>query len=99
MFAPKGTSPAIIARLNAAAVKALDDATVRKRLLELGSVIPAPADPDAGGAGDPRQERDREVDPGAQAGKLASRIKSIGEGRHVSSAPCRLRREHSFFRV
>ncbi|MGY3104646.1 tripartite-type tricarboxylate transporter receptor subunit TctC [Bradyrhizobium sp. LM3.4] len=44
MFAPKGTSPAIIARLNAAAVKALDDATVRKRLLELGSVIPAPAD-------------------------------------------------------
>jgi tripartite-type tricarboxylate transporter receptor subunit TctC len=44
MFAPKGTSPAIIASLNAAAVKALDDATVRKRLLELGSVIPAPAD-------------------------------------------------------
>ncbi|MGY4364777.1 tripartite-type tricarboxylate transporter receptor subunit TctC [Bradyrhizobium sp. LB1.3] len=44
MFAPKGTSPAILASLNAAAVKALDDATVRKRLLELGSVIPAPAD-------------------------------------------------------
>jgi tripartite-type tricarboxylate transporter receptor subunit TctC len=44
MFAPKGTSPAIIASLNAAAIKALDDATVKKRLLELGSVIPAPAD-------------------------------------------------------
>ncbi|QIG93705.1 tripartite tricarboxylate transporter substrate binding protein BugD [Bradyrhizobium sp. 6(2017)] len=43
IFAPKGTSPAIIATLNAAAIKALDDETVRKRLLELGSVIPAPA--------------------------------------------------------
>ena len=44
MFAPKGTSPAIVASLNAAAVKALDDETVRKRLLELGSVIPTPAE-------------------------------------------------------
>ncbi|HEX7923067.1 MAG TPA: tripartite tricarboxylate transporter substrate binding protein BugD [Bradyrhizobium sp.] len=43
IFAPKGTSPAIIATLNAAAVKALDDENVRKRLLELGSVIPASA--------------------------------------------------------
>jgi hypothetical protein len=30
--------------LNAAIVKALDDENVRKRLLELGSVIPGPAD-------------------------------------------------------
>jgi len=44
MFAPKGTSPAIIASLNAAAIKALDDETVKKRLLELGSVIPGPKD-------------------------------------------------------
>jgi tripartite-type tricarboxylate transporter receptor subunit TctC len=44
IFAPKGTSPEIIARLNASAAKALDDEIVRKRLLELGSVIPAPAD-------------------------------------------------------
>ena len=43
IFAPKGTSPAIIATLTAAAIKALDDEAVRKRLLELGSVIPAPA--------------------------------------------------------
>ncbi|WP_420965573.1 tripartite tricarboxylate transporter substrate binding protein BugD [Bradyrhizobium sp. B120] len=43
IFAPKGTSPAIIATLNAAANKALDDENVRKRLLDLGSVIPAPA--------------------------------------------------------
>ena len=41
IFAPKGTSPEIIAKLNAAAVKALDDEGVRKRLLDLGSVIPA----------------------------------------------------------
>ena len=44
MFAPKGTSPAIIASLNAAAIKALDDVAVKKRLLELGSVIPTPAE-------------------------------------------------------
>jgi tripartite-type tricarboxylate transporter receptor subunit TctC len=44
IFAPKGTSPAIIAKLNAAASKALDDEGVRKRLLDLGSVIPKPAE-------------------------------------------------------
>ena len=44
IFAPKGTSPDIIAKLNASAAKALDDETVKKRLLELGSVIPAPAE-------------------------------------------------------
>jgi tripartite-type tricarboxylate transporter receptor subunit TctC len=44
IFAPKGTSPEIIAKLNATAAKALDDETVKKRLLELGSVIPAAAD-------------------------------------------------------
>ncbi len=40
MFAPKGTRKPIIDKLNAAIVKALDDATVRKRLLEIGSDIP-----------------------------------------------------------
>ena len=40
MFAPKGTPKPIIDKLNAAIVKALDDATVRKRLLEIGSDIP-----------------------------------------------------------
>jgi tripartite-type tricarboxylate transporter receptor subunit TctC len=34
----------VIAKLNAAASKALDDPEVRKRLLDLGSVIPKPAD-------------------------------------------------------
>ena len=33
-----------IAKLNASAAKALDDETVKKRLLELGSVIPGPAE-------------------------------------------------------
>jgi tripartite-type tricarboxylate transporter receptor subunit TctC len=42
VFAPKGTPPEIVAKLNAAIVKALDDENVRKRLLELGSVIPKP---------------------------------------------------------
>lgn len=44
IFAPKGTPAPIIAKLNAAAVKALDDEGVRKRLLELGSVIPPVAE-------------------------------------------------------
>ncbi|NPU09607.1 tripartite tricarboxylate transporter substrate binding protein BugD [Bradyrhizobium sp. 83002] len=44
IFAPKGTPAPIIAKLNAAAAKALDDEGVRKRLLELGSVIPGAAD-------------------------------------------------------
>ena len=44
IFAPKGTPAPIIARLNAAASKALDDEGVRKRLLDLGSVIPKPAE-------------------------------------------------------
>jgi tripartite-type tricarboxylate transporter receptor subunit TctC len=40
VFAPKGTPAPIIARLNAAGAKALDDENVRKRLLDLGSDIP-----------------------------------------------------------
>jgi tripartite-type tricarboxylate transporter receptor subunit TctC len=44
IFAPKGTPADVVAKLNAAVVKALDDEGVRKRLLDLGSVIPAPAD-------------------------------------------------------
>jgi len=44
IFAPKGTPADVVAKLNAAVVKALDDEGVRKRLLDLGSVIPAGAD-------------------------------------------------------
>jgi tripartite-type tricarboxylate transporter receptor subunit TctC len=44
IFAPKGTPAPVIARLNAAASRALDDEGVRKRLLDLGSVIPKPAE-------------------------------------------------------
>jgi tripartite-type tricarboxylate transporter receptor subunit TctC len=40
IFAPKGTPAPILAKLNAAVVKALDDDNVRKRLLDLGSDIP-----------------------------------------------------------
>jgi tripartite-type tricarboxylate transporter receptor subunit TctC len=40
LFAPKGLSKEIHARLNDTLVKALDDDATRKRLLELGSVIP-----------------------------------------------------------
>jgi tripartite-type tricarboxylate transporter receptor subunit TctC len=40
LFAPKGTPKPVLDKLNAAVVKALDDENVRKRLFELGSVIP-----------------------------------------------------------
>ncbi len=40
LFAPKSTPQPIIAKLNDALVKALDDPTVRSRLLELGGDIP-----------------------------------------------------------
>src|SRR3954453_10641006 len=44
IFAPKGTPADVVAKLNAAGGKALDDEGVRKRLHDLGSVIPGPAD-------------------------------------------------------
>ena len=40
LFAPKGTSPAIIATLNAALSKALDERDTRKQLFDLGGDIP-----------------------------------------------------------
>jgi tripartite-type tricarboxylate transporter receptor subunit TctC len=40
LFAPKGTPKEIMAKLNETLVKALDDEATRKRLLDLGSVIP-----------------------------------------------------------
>jgi tripartite-type tricarboxylate transporter receptor subunit TctC len=40
LFAPKGTPKSILDKLTDALDKALDDATTRKRLLELGSDIP-----------------------------------------------------------
>lgn len=41
VFAPKGVPKDIVARLNQALSSALDDGATRKRLLDLGSVIPA----------------------------------------------------------
>ena len=39
LFAPKGTPKEVVTKLNAALVKALDDETTRKRLLDLGAEI------------------------------------------------------------
>src|SRR5262245_6188963 len=44
LFAPRDLPPDIRARLNDALVRALDDADTRKRLLEIGTVIPANAE-------------------------------------------------------
>jgi tripartite-type tricarboxylate transporter receptor subunit TctC len=43
VFAPKDTPKDVMAKLNGALVKALDDGATRTRLLELGSIIPDPA--------------------------------------------------------
>ena len=40
VFAPKNTPPAIVTRLNDALTKALDDPATKKRLLDLGGVLP-----------------------------------------------------------
>jgi len=40
LFAPKGTPKEVVAKLNDALAKALDDATTRKRLLDLGGILP-----------------------------------------------------------
>ncbi|MSP48549.1 MAG: tripartite tricarboxylate transporter substrate binding protein BugD [Alphaproteobacteria bacterium] len=40
LFAPKNTPAPVVARLNDALSKALDDPTTRKRLLDLGGVVP-----------------------------------------------------------
>ena len=42
LWAPKGTPPEIIARLNAAAVAALKDPEIRRKLEDLGQDIPTP---------------------------------------------------------
>ncbi|MGE5149684.1 MAG: tripartite tricarboxylate transporter substrate-binding protein [Rhodospirillaceae bacterium] len=42
LWAPKGTPPEIIAKLNAAAIAALQDRDVRQRLEDLGQDIPTP---------------------------------------------------------
>ena len=42
LWAPKGTAPEIIARLNAAAVAALQDPEIRRKLEDLGQDIPTP---------------------------------------------------------
>jgi tripartite-type tricarboxylate transporter receptor subunit TctC len=40
LFAPKGTPKDVVAKLNAALVKALDDGATRQRLLALGATLP-----------------------------------------------------------
>jgi tripartite-type tricarboxylate transporter receptor subunit TctC len=47
MFAPKGTPPEIVARLADAANKALSDPPTRKRLEEIGAVLPKQPGPEA----------------------------------------------------
>jgi len=44
LWAPKGTSPEIVTRLNAAAIAALQDPEIRRRMEDLGQDLPTPAE-------------------------------------------------------
>ncbi len=44
LWAPKGTPPEIVAKLNAAAIATLQDPAVRKRMEDLGQDLPTPAE-------------------------------------------------------
>jgi tripartite-type tricarboxylate transporter receptor subunit TctC len=44
LFGPKDLPPDIVARLNDALARALDDAGTRKKLLDIGTTIPTEAD-------------------------------------------------------
>jgi tripartite-type tricarboxylate transporter receptor subunit TctC len=44
LWAPKGTPPEIVARLNAAAIATLQDPDIRRRMEDLGQDVPTPAE-------------------------------------------------------
>ncbi len=94
LFAPKDTPKPIVDKLSAALDKALDDEGTRKRLLELGSVLPDKTGRTPAGAAGPGEERDRALDadhPGGRPGELNSRAAPVSRslsGRAVPPAQC-----------
>ena len=81
LFAPKGTPKAIIDKVNAAAVKALDDEKVIARMKELGNDIPKPDQRDAGRARQAGQGRSRQVGQVPQADQLkTARFPTLDNG-------------------
>ena len=44
VFAPKGTPPDVVKKLSDALMKSLDDENTKKRLLDLGGVLPTAAE-------------------------------------------------------
>ena len=84
LFAPKGTPKPVLDKLTDALDKALDDEEVRKRLLELGSVLPNKERARPAGARRAGQERDRSLDAGHQGGPEPTRTELEG----VHGSPC-----------
>ena len=79
LFAPKGAPKPALDKLTDALNKALDDPAVRKRLLDLGSDIPAAGGARPAGARRPCQGRDRALDAdhqgGGRRGEVAARAR------------------------
>ena len=69
LWAPKGTPKEVVAKLNAAAVKALDDPAVQKRIEALGMTIPDEGGADAEVAARLPQGRARQVVADHQVGR------------------------------
>ena len=69
LFAPKGTPKPVLDRLSDSLDKALDDETVRKRLLDLGCDIPDKTKRGPGPLAALVKERDRKVDAHHQLGQ------------------------------
>ena len=69
MWAPKGTPKDVVARLNAAVVKALDDPAVQKRVEALGMTIPTKAELTPQSLHDLSQGRTRQVVADHQGGR------------------------------
>ena len=95
IFAPKGTPPEIVKKLNDALLKALDDENTKKRLLELGGVLDRfRAHP--GRTAKARRERSRPLDPGAQGGWCHGRVGmalAVGMAGFMPAIPLFLRYE------
>ena len=83
LFAPKGASPQIVARLNDALVKALNDPATRQRLFDLGAGPARQGRRHARSLAGFRCRRNRPLDPGPQGrrrdGELTAAI-SAGPG-------------------
>jgi tripartite-type tricarboxylate transporter receptor subunit TctC len=74
VFAPRAPRQDVVKKLSDALDKALDDENTRKRLLDLGGVIPPRHGAHPGSPAEARGERSRPLDPGPQGRRRHGRV-------------------------